>query len=135
VVLFKWIYFCLSTGIMLYKTAYCFSRHSNSITQKAYIYWCIPWQHYCAVQCYTQTHWSTVVSQVVQPTLNNYQIQRNKVPYFIFFENPGNIFDWTDNENSYKKSECTITDRGPFIYYVVNKIKGYRGSDTYAATA
>jgi hypothetical protein len=39
-----------------------------------------------AIQYFTQTRWSTVVSQVVQPTLNNYQIQRNKVPYFIYFE-------------------------------------------------
>jgi hypothetical protein len=40
-----------------------------------------------------------------------------------------------DDKNSYTKSECTIKERGPLIYYVINKIKGYRGSDTYGATA
>lgn len=52
VVIVKWIYFCLSTGTMFYKITeyflYCFSRHSNFIAQKAYIYWCIPWQCCCA---------------------------------------------------------------------------------------
>jgi len=53
VVLLKWIYFCLSTGTMFYKTSecflYCFSRHSNYVAQKAYIYWCIP-RHNCCAQ-------------------------------------------------------------------------------------